>query len=118
MYKGVMAWPAFRVPVSDAGPVAKGADRVELLWHSSTDAEGLELTLDRPARAVDFRGTYWRRVVFVDAEANETYAHTDASQLSVPPGTQRVRVYALPPDGRDNCPAGYRAEVPVPRIIP
>ena len=118
MYKGVMAWPAFRVPVSDAGPVAKGAERVELLWHSSTDAEGLELTLHGPAGAVDFRGAYWRRVVFVDAEGKETYAHTDAPQLPVPAGTQKVRVYALPPDGRNNSPPGYRAEIPVPRIIP
>jgi hypothetical protein len=36
----------------------------------------------------------------------------------VPAGTHKVRVYALPPDGRHNSPAGYRAEIPLPRALP
>ena len=117
IYKNIMCWDKFRAPVEDIGPIEAGVESVKLLWRSAIDAEGIELALNNSSKIIDFKSTYWRRIKFLDADGKETYVHTDAEQVSIPKGTQKVHVFALPPDGRNNCAKGYRMEIPIPVII-
>lgn len=117
VYRQIMRWEEFRHPHAVLEELKPGARRVELVWRSSVDAEGLELCLEgKPARSVDFKEKYWRRVTFADGNGQETCLHTSAPTVRVPRGTASVKVFALPPDGKDNSPDGYRATVPVPAL--
>ncbi|KPK58839.1 MAG: hypothetical protein AMK73_08985 [Planctomycetes bacterium SM23_32] len=116
VYRRVMAWDEFRHPVEALAPVGESAERVELTWRSSCDAEGLELTLDGAHRAVDFRKSYWRQVVLLGADGEQSYVYGDEAALELPAGTQAVRIFAPPPEGRDNAAGGFRTQVPVPTI--
>ncbi|KPK58838.1 MAG: hypothetical protein AMK73_08980 [Planctomycetes bacterium SM23_32] len=114
VYRDVMKWQEFRHPVEVLAPVGEGAEAVELTWRSSCDAEGLELTLDGAHRAVDFREAYWRQVVLFGADGEESYVYTDERTLQLPAGAAAVRVFAPPPDGRNNAAGAFRRAVPVP----
>ncbi len=113
-YRRIMRWEEFRHPRQTAGEVGEGAGRVELLWRSSCDAEGLRVGLPAGAKALDCGEEYWRRVVFVGSDGAESYAHTDERRVAVPQGAVAALLFALPPDGRNNSPGGYRASVPLP----
>ncbi len=117
VYRRVMGWEEFRHPRQTVGEVGEGAGRVELLWRSSCDAEGLRVGLPAGAKALDCGEEYWRRVVFVGSDGAESYAHTDERRVAVPQGAVAALLFALPPDGRNNSPDGYRREVAVPRAI-
>jgi hypothetical protein len=114
VYRRVMTWPEFRHPVERTGEVHDGP--VELLWRSSADADGLEVVLEGAVHSIDFGSPYWRRVVFEDGQGAVTHVHTDRQLVPVPEGTAVVRVFAPPPDGRNNCAEGYRSSVPVPSV--
>jgi hypothetical protein len=115
-YREIMRWPQFQHPTQTLETVSNGAEAVELVWRSSTNAEGLEFAVDKSAGSVDFKEPYWRRVVFVDGKGEKRYEHTGDQVLVIPPGTKRIQVFALPPDGRDNSSDGFRATVPLPKV--
>ena len=115
LYKRVLGWDEFRPNTAAAGAVSADAKTVELRWTTSSDALGLELPLAAGQTLLDLGAAYWKRVVFVDASGAETFVHDEARKLPVPAGAVKARVFALPPDGRDNAPAGYVRSVPVPR---
>lgn len=115
VYKRIMQWEEFRHPCVQLDPLLRGAKSAALVWRSSVDAEGLELALEgREARQVDFREKYWRRVFVAAADGSETCIHSSAQKLRLRRGTESIKLFALPPDGRDNSPDGFRATVPVP----
>lgn len=118
VYKRIVRWEEFRHPVTVTEEVGEGAEGVELIWRTAADAEGLAVRLEgRPVKAVDFKDRYWRRALITTMDGQETYVHSDERTLEVPPDTESVRVFALPPDGKDNSPDGYKATVPVPSLI-
>jgi len=114
LYQRVLGWDEFRPKLAPAGSVSADAKTVELRWTSSSDSLGLELSLAAGQTLLDLGESYWKRVVFVDASGGETYVHDEARKLPVPAGSVKARVFALPPDGRDNSPTGYVRTVPVP----
>lgn len=117
VYKDIMRWEEFRPTYAALGEVGEGVERVDLVWRTAVDSEGLEM---RPAggraRAIDFKDCYWRRVLIATAEGEESYVHTDARMVELPPETESVRVFALPADGKDNSAEGYKATVPAPAL--
>jgi hypothetical protein len=117
VYREIMRWEEFRHPCEPAGDVPDGAGKVDLLWASAEDAIGIEVSgLDGTDR-LDFGGKYWRRVVLADADGAQTCVQCDAARIELPAGTALARVFALPPDGRNNAAEGYRATVPVPSAV-
>jgi len=116
VYRDIMHWPEFLPRYEATGTVPDGAPEVELVWRTAVDAQGLQLSWDGPARAVDFRENYWRRVLITDAHGRVSYLHTDARSVELSPEARSVGVFALPPDGRDNGPEGFRRTVPVPTL--
>jgi hypothetical protein len=75
------------------------------------------VALPSRAKALDCGEPYWRRVVFAHADGAESYVHTEEQEVAVPDGAAEAVIFALPPDGRDNSPDGYRRQVPVPRVV-
>jgi hypothetical protein len=116
VYRRIMRWDEFRLPIENAEPVGEGAGAIGLTWRSSCDSEGLELMLDGAAKGVEFGDAYWRQVVLVGEDGEESYVYGEEPTLALPAGTRAVRVFAPPPDGRDDGPAGYRVTVPVPSV--
>jgi hypothetical protein len=116
VYRDTMRWPEFRHTVKPAGAIAKGDDPASLLWRSPCDAEGLELaTAGRTG--IDLRAAYWHHLVALGGDGRETHMYGVDRAVQLPPGTQTVRIFALPPDGRDSSTDGFRAEVPVPELL-
>lgn len=118
VYKDIMGWDEFRHPCTAVADVEEGTESIELTWRSSVDAEGLEVRPEgAPAKAIDFREEYWRRVLMTGEDGKEAYFHTKARTLRLRRGTESIRVFALPPDGKDNSRSGYKATVPVPVLV-
>jgi hypothetical protein len=114
VYRQIMTWGEFQPAIEPAAPLPVGATKVELRWTSASDAVGLSVALDPAARTLDLRERYWRRIVFIDARGVERYVHTDAQRVDIPASSASARVFALPPDGRNNAANGYTRTVPVP----
>lgn len=116
-YRKIMQWPEFQHPTRMlAGTISPDTQSLELVWQSSSAAVGLEFKVDPSVNAVDLRKKYWRRIVFANGKGGKIYEHTDKRVLTIPEGTESVQIFALPPDGRDNCSDGYRASVPLPEV--
>ncbi len=115
VYRRIMGWDVWRHPRERVGAVEPGAQRVELRWNSPLDAEGVALDVTGAAR-LNLGESYWRRVIVSKGE-RELHLHGNGAMVDLPEGAQEACIFALPPDGRDNCPDGYRRTVPVPAVI-
>ncbi|MFO8008000.1 MAG: hypothetical protein R6V05_09715 [Candidatus Brocadiia bacterium] len=115
VYRRIMDWDVWQHPRERAGVVEAGARQVALRWNSPLDAEGVALDVTGASR-LDLGDSYWRRVV-VSTGDDELYLHGDAAVLELPENAREACVFALPPDGRDNSPDGYRRTVPVPTAV-
>jgi hypothetical protein len=115
VYRDIMGWEEFRHPCEALEHLPDGTGQVELLWASSEDATGIEISGLGGVAELDLGAKYWRRVALASADGDETCVYCDAPHIQVPAETVSARVFALPPDGRNNTPDGYRATVPVPR---
>ncbi len=115
VYKDIMGWDEFRHACTVVDEVGEGARGVDLVWRSPEDAEGMELRAEgAPLKGVDFKERYWRQVVIAAESGRDSCLYTDARTVRLPGAAQSVKVFALPPDGKDNSPDGFRAAVPVP----
>jgi hypothetical protein len=115
VYRDIMQWPEFRHPRVVVRELDHDVETVELLWRSSEDAHGMELMTHGSPR-LDLRASYWHEAILVDGAGTERYTYGESSTVELPHGTERVTLFAPPPDGRDNSPDGYRASVPVPKL--
>ncbi len=113
VYRRVLVDPAFRIGSTSEDVVR--AEEVAVAWRSAVDAEGLEITWDGPARKLDLRASYWHRLVFEDSRGSMTYQHGSERVHDIPAGSVKARLFALPPDGRNNATPGFLARIPTPR---
>lgn len=117
MYKDVMTWPEFISPVNETDTIGSDQKRVSLLWQSALNAEGLELINAGVKGSLDFGEAYWRRVILISGDGEETFLHTDSETIDLPSGVEKIRLFVLPPNGRNNCEDGYRLSVPIPKFL-
>jgi hypothetical protein len=117
VYRDIMSWPEFQPRRRVTSEVEPGADSVRLEWRSAVDADGLELLPEEPAGGIDFKESYWRRVQLDHPDGSRQLLHTDRREVGLNGPVESVKVFALPPDGRDNCPTGYERSVPVPDLL-
>jgi hypothetical protein len=111
-----MRWPEFRHCIERQDAAHAQEPVADLVWRSPCDADGIEVGTDA-CRALDLGQTYWHQVVAVAEDGAETYLYGSEQTVTLPPGTKSARTFALPPDGRDNSPNGFKARVPVPVVV-
>jgi hypothetical protein len=115
VYKDIMRWPEFRHSVTEDGePLSEEGD-VELTWRSPCDADGLQVDV-AGGSTVDLGGAYWHQVIARTEDDSENHFYGTERVVQLPGGTTTVRVFALPPDGRNNSPDGFLARIPVPSV--